>query len=56
MAGWKYPYKTKPYEHQRKALKESADRTTYALFMELEYLRVEPKKLLVGFEIRVLEI
>jgi SNF2 family DNA or RNA helicase len=35
MAGWKYPYKTKPYEHQRKALKESAERTTYALFMEM---------------------
>ena len=30
MAKWKYPYKTQPYEHQRKALAESADRTTYA--------------------------
>ena len=35
MAKWKYPYKTKPYEHQSKALAESADRTTYALFMEM---------------------
>ena len=35
MAEWKYPYKTKPYEHQRQALAESADRTTYALFMEM---------------------
>ena len=35
MAEWKYPYKTQPYEHQRKALDESADRTTYALFMEM---------------------
>ena len=35
MAKWKYPYKTQPYEHQRKALGESADRTTYALFMEM---------------------
>ena len=35
MTKWKYPYKTKPYEHQRKALAESADRTTYALFMEM---------------------
>jgi len=35
MVKWKYPYKTKPYEHQRKALAESADRTTYALFMEM---------------------
>ena len=35
MSKWKYPYKTKPYEHQRKALAESADRTTYALFMEM---------------------
>tara|TARA_R100001591_G_scaffold15684_1_gene22073 strand:- start:871 stop:2343 length:1473 start_codon:yes stop_codon:yes gene_type:complete len=35
MAKWKYPYKTQPYEHQRKALAESADRTTYALFMEM---------------------
>ena len=26
MAKWKYPYKTKPYEHQRQALKESIER------------------------------
>ena len=32
---WKYPYKTKPYEHQRQALLKSADRSEYALFMEM---------------------
>ena len=32
---WKYPYKTQPYEHQRLALKESADKTEYAYFMEM---------------------
>lgn len=32
---WKYPYKTEPYEHQRLALKESAEKTEYAYFMEM---------------------
>jgi len=32
---WKYPYKTEPYEHQRVALKNSADKTEYAYFMEM---------------------
>ena len=32
---WKYPYKTEPYEHQRVALKNSAEKTEYAYFMEM---------------------
>jgi len=32
---WKYPYKTEPYEHQRLALKNSADKSEYAYFMEM---------------------
>ena len=32
---WKYPYKTKPFEHQRKALNLSANQTNYAYFMEM---------------------
>ena len=32
---WKYPYKTKPYGHQRDALNLSANQTNYALFMEM---------------------
>ncbi len=32
---WKYPYKTKPYEHQRNALEESAQKTQWAYFMEM---------------------
>jgi SNF2 family DNA or RNA helicase len=32
---WKYPYKTKPYEHQRNALNESAEKTQWAYFMEM---------------------
>ena len=32
---WKYPYKTEPYEHQRVALKNSADKSEYAYFMEM---------------------
>jgi SNF2 family DNA or RNA helicase len=32
---WKYPYKTKPYEHQRKALQLSADKNVFAYFMEM---------------------
>ena len=32
---WKYPYKTKPYEHQRNALNESAEKTEWAYFMEM---------------------
>ena len=32
---WKYPYKTKPYEHQREALNLSANQTNYAYFMEM---------------------
>ena len=32
---WKYPYKTKPYEHQRNALNESAEKNNWAYFMEM---------------------
>ena len=32
---WKYPYKTKPYEHQRNALNESAQKVQWAYFMEM---------------------
>ena len=32
---WKYPYKTTPYEHQRKALNESAEKVQWAYFMEM---------------------
>ena len=32
---WKYPYKTKPYEHQRNALNESAEKIQWAYFMEM---------------------
>jgi SNF2 family DNA or RNA helicase len=32
---WKYPYKTKPYEHQRNALNESAEKDNWAYFMEM---------------------
>ena len=32
---WKYPYKTEPYEHQRNALNESAEKTQWAYFMEM---------------------
>tara|TARA_R100001460_G_scaffold88042_2_gene129537 strand:+ start:464 stop:1891 length:1428 start_codon:yes stop_codon:yes gene_type:complete len=32
---WKYPYKTKPYEHQRNALNESAEKLNWAYFMEM---------------------
>ena len=32
---WKYPYKTKPYEHQRNALSESAEKNSWAYFMEM---------------------
>jgi hypothetical protein len=32
---WKYPYETKPYEHQRNALNESAEKTQWAYFMEM---------------------
>ena len=32
---WKYPYKTKPYEHQRNALNESAEKSQWAYFMEM---------------------
>ena len=31
----KYPYKTEPYEHQRNALSESAEKTEWAYFMEM---------------------
>ena len=31
----KYPYKTKPYEHQRNALSESAEKIEWAYFMEM---------------------
>ena len=31
---WIYPYKTLPYEHQRNALKESAEKKNWAYFME----------------------
>ena len=32
---WKYPYKTEPYEHQRNALSESAEKNAWAYFMEM---------------------
>jgi len=32
---WKYPYKTKPYKHQRNALNESAEKDNWAYFMEM---------------------
>ena len=32
---WKYPYKTKPYEHQGEALNESAEKIQWAYFMEM---------------------
>ena len=32
---WKYPYKTKPYEHQRNALNQSAEKVQWAYFMEM---------------------
>jgi len=32
---WKYPYKTKPFEHQRTALNKSAEANSYAYFMEM---------------------
>ena len=32
---WKYPYKTNPFEHQREALKKSADANSFAYFMEM---------------------
>ena len=32
---WKYPYKTEPYEHQRNALNESAEKVQWAYFMEM---------------------
>jgi len=32
---WKYPYKTTPYEHQRNALNQSAEKTQWAYFMEM---------------------
>ena len=32
---WKFPYKTQPYEHQREALKVSANETDFAYFMEM---------------------
>tara|TARA_R110000824_G_scaffold4457_1_gene21438 strand:+ start:278 stop:1705 length:1428 start_codon:yes stop_codon:yes gene_type:complete len=32
---WKFPYKTKPYEHQRNALNESAEKNNWAYFMEM---------------------
>ena len=32
---WKYPYKTTPYEHQRNALTESAEKVQWAYFMEM---------------------
>ena len=32
---WKYPYKTTPYEHQRNALNESAEKVQWAYFMEM---------------------
>ena len=32
---WIYPYKTLPYEHQRSALKESAEKNNWAYFMEM---------------------
>ncbi len=32
---WKYPYKTKPFDHQRTALNKSAEQNSYAYFMEM---------------------
>ena len=32
---WKYPYKTKPYDHQRTALNSSANENQWAYFMEM---------------------
>ena len=32
---WKYPYKTKHYEHQRSALNQSANQKEWAYFMEM---------------------
>ena len=32
---WKYPYKTKPFDHQRTALNKSAHSLAYAYFMEM---------------------
>ena len=32
---WKYPYKTIPYEHQRSALNQSAEKVQWAYFMEM---------------------
>jgi len=32
---WKYPYKTKPYDHQRAALNSSANENQWAYFMEM---------------------
>jgi SNF2 family DNA or RNA helicase len=32
---WKYPYKTKPYEHQKNALSQSAEKNAWAYFMEM---------------------
>ena len=32
---WKYKFKTKPFEHQAKVLKESWNRVNYAFFMEM---------------------
>ena len=32
---WKYPYKTKPYQHQRDALNQSAEKVQWAYFMEM---------------------
>ena len=32
---WTYPYKTLPYEHQRNALRESAEKNSWAYFMEM---------------------
>ena len=32
---WRYPYKTKPYEHQRNALNQSAEKVQWAYFMEM---------------------
>ena len=32
---WKYPYKTNPFDHQRNALKKSAETQSFAYFMEM---------------------
>ena len=32
---WKFPYKTTPYEHQRNALNQSAEKTQWAYFVEM---------------------